>query len=70
MTTKSPMMLGLAVMLQASLVLYHQTTTLLDFFPFNGARFYSARERLLEAGTNFVLMSLPQERVETLEMRS
>ncbi len=49
----------IAIALQALLLAYHQTTTLCDFFPFNGVRFYSRRERLLEAGTNFILMSLP-----------
>jgi hypothetical protein len=52
-------MLAVAVTLQIVHVLYHQVTTLLDFFPFNGVRFYSTREKILEAGINLVLMSLP-----------
>jgi hypothetical protein len=52
-------MLPLALTLQIILVLYHQVTTRCDFFPFNGARFYSRRERQLEAGFNLVLMSFP-----------
>ncbi|MGP8033187.1 MAG: hypothetical protein ACLPQ6_03495 [Steroidobacteraceae bacterium] len=52
-------MVTLAVAFQIALVLYHQGTTSFDFFPFNGARFYSGRERLLEAGINLLLMSLP-----------
>ena len=52
-------MLKLAITLQIVLILYHQITTWLDLFPFNGVRFYSRRERLLEAGSNLVLMSLP-----------
>ena len=52
-------MLPLAITLQVLLVLYHQATTLFDFFPFNGVRFYSRREKLAEAAVNFVLMSLP-----------
>ena len=52
-------MLTLAIALQIIHVLYHQVTTLLDLFPFNGVRFYSRREQLLEAGINLVLMSLP-----------
>lgn len=49
----------LALVLQFLLLLYHQVTTLCDFFPFNGVRYYTRRERLLEAGSNFVLMALP-----------
>ena len=48
-----------AIILQIALLVYHQVTTLCDFFPFNGVRFYSRQETLLEAGVNFVLMSLP-----------
>jgi hypothetical protein len=43
---------------QLGLLLYHQVTTLFDFYPFNGARHYTWKEKLTEAGTNFVLMSL------------
>ena len=52
-------MITFAITLQIILVLYHQVTTLFDFFPFNGVRFYSRRETLIEAGINLVLMSLP-----------
>src|SRR5260370_20235931 len=52
-------MLAFAITLQIILVLYHQATTLFDFFPFNGARFYSRREKLAEAAVNLVLMSVP-----------
>jgi hypothetical protein len=38
---------------------YHQVTTLLDLFPFNGARNYSWKERLAECGVNGALMALP-----------
>lgn len=48
-----------AFALQLLLLAYHQCTTRCDFFPFNGARFYSRRERELEAGVNLVLMLLP-----------
>ncbi len=48
-----------AITFQLLLLVYHQTTTLCDFFPFNGVRFNSPREKLLEAGTNLILMSLP-----------
>ena len=52
-------MIKLAIAFQLVLVLYHQATTLFDFFPFNGVRFYSRRETLLEAGSNLILMALP-----------
>jgi hypothetical protein len=44
---------------QLGLLAYHQLTTHLDLFPFNGAKHYSRGEKLAEAGVNFVLMSLP-----------
>jgi len=47
-----------ALVCQLLLLLYHQITTFVDFYPFNGARNYSARERLAEMGVNVVLMSL------------
>jgi hypothetical protein len=48
----------LAIVCQIALLGYHQVTTLVDLFPFNGARNYSGRERLAEVGINGVLMSL------------
>ncbi len=47
-----------AVVCQLLLLAYHQTTTWLDLYPFNGVRGYSRNERLAEAGANAVLMSL------------
>jgi hypothetical protein len=47
-----------ALACQVVLLFYHQITTLVDLYPFNGARFYSGREHLAEAGINVVLMSL------------
>jgi hypothetical protein len=47
------------VICQVVLLAYHQATTLLDFFPFNGARHYNRKEKLAEAGVNAVLMALP-----------
>jgi len=47
-----------AIFCQLVLLAYHQLTTLVDFFPFNGARNYTRREKLAEAGSNAVLMSL------------
>ena len=46
------------VLSQLVLLAYHQATTLFDFHPFNGARHYSKKEKLAEAGSNAVLMSL------------
>lgn len=51
--------MALAVSCQVLLLVYHQATTLLDLFPFNGSRHYRTREKLAEAGVNAVLMSLP-----------
>jgi len=47
-----------AVLCQLLLLIYHQTTTLVDLHPFNGARHYTVGERVTEAGVNAVLMSL------------
>jgi hypothetical protein len=44
---------------QLALLVYHQVTTLFDFYPFNGSRNYARHEKLAEAGVNGVLMSLP-----------
>jgi hypothetical protein len=46
------------VVCQLVLLAYHQFTTLVDLFPFNGARNYTRTEKLTEAGANAVLMSL------------
>src|SRR5580692_9349215 len=51
-------MVSLAITLQCILVTYHQLTTWRDFFPFNGARFYSPKEKAAEALSNLVLMTL------------
>jgi hypothetical protein len=47
-----------ALVCQLILLLYHQITTWIDLFPFNGARNYSRQERLAEAGANALLMGL------------
>jgi hypothetical protein len=44
---------------QLGLLAYHQVTTLFDFFPFNGSRNYTWKEKLAEAGSNGILMILP-----------
>jgi hypothetical protein len=51
-------MIHIAIICQVVLLVYHQLTTLFDFFPFNGARNYSPKEKLAEAGSNFILMIL------------
>src|SRR3954469_8443201 len=43
---------------QIVLLVYHQLTTWFDLYPFNGARYYSRKEQLAEAGVNGLLMSL------------
>jgi hypothetical protein len=50
--------LRFALACQVALLAYHQVTTFADFFPFNGARFYSKRERMAEMGVNALLMGL------------
>jgi hypothetical protein len=47
-----------ALFCQLVLLVYHQVTTVFDFYPFNGARNYNWNEKLAEAGSNGVLMSL------------
>lgn len=47
-----------AILCQLVLLSYHQLTTLVDFHPFNGARNYSPKQKLAEAGYNAILMSL------------
>jgi hypothetical protein len=44
---------------QLALLAYHQVTTLVDLFPFNGARNYTRKEKLAECGVNGCLMMLP-----------
>lgn len=51
-------MIKAPVICQIVLLGYHQLTTHFDFFPFNGARNYTAKEKLAEGGSNFVLMTL------------
>ena len=49
-------MIRLAIICQIILLVYHQLKTHFDFFPFNGARNYSIKEKLAEGGSNFILM--------------
>jgi len=48
-----------AIFCQLLLLVYHQVTTLFDFFPFNGARHLDRRERFAECSVNGLLMILP-----------
>ena len=50
--------LAVALTSQVTLLVYHQLTTFVDLFPFNGARFYSHREKIIEMGVNLLLMGL------------
>jgi hypothetical protein len=52
-------MLKLAIAAQLLLLSYHQITTLIDLHPFNGVRHFARKEKMVEAGVNFVLMGLP-----------
>jgi hypothetical protein len=47
-----------AILSQVLLLAYHQVTTQVDCFPFNGVRFYNGWEKVLECAVNGVLMSL------------
>jgi len=50
--------MGTVIASHILLLVYHQVTTWLDFYPFNGARNYSPKEMGAEAGVNAILMSL------------
>jgi len=52
-------LLAAALALQLVHLVYHQVTTLFDFFPFNGVRFSSRREQHIESAVNLVLMGFP-----------
>ena len=52
------MLLSPPLICQLVLLAYHQITTLIDFYPFNGSRNYSRNQKLAEAGSNFILMGL------------
>jgi hypothetical protein len=47
------------IICQVALLVYHQITTTVDFYPFNGARHYTTKEKLAECGVNGLLMALP-----------
>jgi hypothetical protein len=52
-------MIKVAIIIQIIHLVYHQITTLVDFFPFNGVRVSSWRLRLIDAGSAFVPMAIP-----------
>lgn len=45
--------------IQIITLFYHQVTTLFDFFPFNGIRYYTVKERRKEAFINGITMLIP-----------
>lgn len=47
------------LLLQVATVLYHQVTTRIDIYPFNGVRHYSVKERRNEALINGIIMVIP-----------
>ncbi len=48
----------IAITCQLILLAYHQVTTYVDLFPFNGVRNYTFQEKLAEGGVNLLLMGL------------
>lgn len=52
-------MITTALAFQLSLLLFHQATTLFDFYPFNNVRPYTIKERLIECSVNGTLMAIP-----------
>lgn len=52
-------MIQAAVFCQILLLVYHQTTTLFDFYPFNNVRNYPWRLKLTECLVNGIIMAIP-----------
>ena len=52
-------MLVITLATQILLLLFHQATTLFDFYPFNNVRHYTLKERLTECCVNGLLMAAP-----------
>lgn len=52
-------MLQVAIFFQVLLLVYHQVTTLMDFYPFNNVRQYTLRLRLTECVVNGIIMAIP-----------
>src|SRR6476619_2536133 len=50
---------AISLVAQLLLVVYHQATTLFDFYPFNNVRDYSVKERLTECLINGITMIMP-----------
>lgn len=48
-----------AIIFQVTLLLFHQVTTLFDFYPFNNVRPYTFKERLTECCVNGIIMAFP-----------
>ncbi|WP_018617304.1 hypothetical protein [Segetibacter koreensis] len=49
----------IVIVFQLVLLLFHQATTLVNFYPFNNVRNYTIKERLLECFVNGVIMAVP-----------
>lgn len=52
-------MIQTAVFFQLLLLVYHQTTTLFDLYPFNNVRNYPLRLKLAECLVNGIIMAVP-----------
>ena len=52
-------MIAVAIFFQSGLLLFHQATTLFDFYPFHNVRQYTPAERLPECFVNGALVALP-----------
>ncbi|ANY69022.1 hypothetical protein BBD42_22950 [Paenibacillus sp. BIHB 4019] len=52
-------MFMILLIVQLTTFSYHQLTTRFDFYPFNGIRHYSAKERRNEALINGIVMAVP-----------
>ena len=50
---------AISLVAQLLLVVYHQATTLFDFYPFNNVRDYTLKERLTECLINGTTMIMP-----------
>jgi hypothetical protein len=52
-------MITIALIFQLGLLVFHQVTTLFDFYPFNNVRHYTFKERLIECSVNGSMMAIP-----------
>jgi hypothetical protein len=52
-------MLTTTIILQIAVLIYYVITTLVDLFPFNGARFATWREKIAECAINSTFLVIP-----------